>query len=51
MSAKEGFGVMTNIVLTLAFLFLLGLTFAPQDPYVSAELEHAAIRIVLEELR
>jgi hypothetical protein len=42
---------MTNIILTLAFLFLLGLTCAPQSPYVSPALEHAAIRIVMEELR
>jgi hypothetical protein len=42
---------MTNIVLTVAFLVLLGLTCAPQDPYISPELEHAAIRIVMEELR
>jgi hypothetical protein len=40
---------MTNIVLTLAFLFLLGLACAPQDPHVLPELEHAAIRIVMEE--
>jgi hypothetical protein len=42
---------MTNVVLTLAFLFLLGLTCAPREPYVSPALEHAAIRIVMEELR
>jgi hypothetical protein len=42
---------MTNIALTLTFLVLLGLICAPQEPYVSPELEHAAIRMVMEELR
>jgi hypothetical protein len=35
---------MTNIVLTCAFLVLLGLICVPQEPYVSPELEHAAWR-------
>jgi hypothetical protein len=35
---------MTNIALTLTFLGLLWLTCAPQGPYVSPGLEHAAWR-------